>query len=1036
MDRERTTFGRTKLLLRIICVCLGSAPVSAPLLALDPNQPSQQLYHTSWTAREGLDGGVNAIAQTPDGYLWIGTSDGLFRFDGLTFERYKPETGAFLTNSVSTLLAVPDGGLWIGYLNGGASFLRQGKVTNYSAYSGDSGFPVSTVRQFAQDWDGTIWAAVVGGFVRLEGERWQKIRMNWNYLGKAPTTVFVDNEGTLWVADNGIIMFLPKGAKKFHDTGIHTEGRIDAFAQLLDGTLCSLDDTHRLVSVLPQSPNRKTAGRPRKARSSDSMLVDQDGALWVVGQPEGLVRIPFPVGTATIDVGKAEPETQIITDKQGLTDLGSEAVLEDHEGNIWVGTDGGLDRFRHRNLTWRGLQSGTHMFSLVESDRGAIWAGTRSWYVQDTENGKRLNNSPQGTRTAYRDLRGTVWFGARDALWKWQRGTFSPVRPPDEVQKNSKLSKHRDPMIVSAITDDHAGNLWVSISGFGEFQLREGSWKFVAVVKDHPDWTARAAYTDSLDRVWLIYGEMVAVMDRGQVQTFSSREGLNVGLPNTISGRDDELWVGGENGIAFLQGNRFRALIGQDGTNFGLITGIVAPPNDGLWLAAGPGIVHIPEHEIQIVSQDPTHKVSYDVFDLVSDLPEQLQRGGVYSPGVIRGTDGILWFATRAGVARLDPARIDRNPLPPPVSIRSIVADGKFYSVLGRVSLPPLTRNLRIDYTALSLSIPERVRFRFKLAGHDLAWQDADARRSAFYTNLSPANYQFQVIASNNDGVWNMSGASVLFTITAAWYQTYWFKVICGLFLVSASYGLYRSRMRSYSRSLKIRFDERLSERTRLARDLHDTLLQTIQGSKLVADHAQSHTDDAVRTRRAIERLSEWLDRAMVEGRAALESLRNPATHSEDLVLALRRAAEAYLPESMTLDFSNEGASFSMHPVVCGEVIRIGEEAIRNACKHSGAQSLSIELRQDRNLTLLVRDDGCGFDSDLSDDSKRGHFGIVGMRERANQIGGRLWVDTLPKRGTCVKLTVPGKLIYKSPGRRFVSAIRKERRSKDHSQVH
>ena len=869
VDRERGTLGQTKLLVGIIIWgTLGIGPLSNPMFALNPNQPVRQLYHTSWTAKQGLDGGVNALAQTVDGYLWVGSSDGLFRFDGLTFERYKPEVGSFLASSVSTLLALSNGGLWIGYLNGGASFLKDGKVINFSAYSGNSGFPVSTVRQFVEDWDGTIWAAVVGGFVRLQGDHWQKVRMDWNYLGKAPTTIFVDNQGTLWVADSGIIMFLPRGAKKFHDTGIRANFRVDAFAQLLNGELCFLDNTHHLIRALP-SPSHEIARIPHAASSSDSMVIDRDGALWIVAQPEGVVRIAFPKRTAAMVVEKFGPGIEAVTDKQGLTDMESQAVMEDREGNIWVGTDGGLDRFRLRNLTWQGLHPGTHLFSLVAGDRGAVWAGTRNWYVQGVEDGRRLTNSPNGTRMAYRDFDGTIWFSARDSFWKWKQGKFSEIRPPDQVQRDSILSKHRDPVIISAITNDHAGNLWVSISGFGEFQLKEGRWKFVTVVKDHPDWTARAAYTDSFDRVWLVYGEIIAVIDHGQVHSFSTKEGLRIGLPNTISGRNQQVWVGGENGIAFLKDDSFHALTATDGNTFGLITGIVVAPNDGLWLAAGPGIVHISEQQIRSAFENPMHKVSYELFDLVSDLPEQLQRGGVYSSGVVRGSDGLLWFATRGGVARVDPVRIIRNPLPPLVSIRSLVGNDKSYSVLRRVLLPPLTRNLRIDYTALSLSIPERVRFRYKLDGHDANWQDAGTRRSAFYTNLSPANYNFRVIACNNDGVWNELGTSVGFTIAPAWYQTYWFTAICSVFFIAASYVLYRRRMQSYANALKIRFDERLSERTRLARDLHDTLLQTIQGSKLVADHAQSYTGDAVRTRWAIERLSEWLERAMVEGRGA-----------------------------------------------------------------------------------------------------------------------------------------------------------------------
>jgi hypothetical protein len=320
--------------------------------------------------------------------------------------------------------------------------------------------------------------------------------------------------------------------------------------------------------------------------------------------------------------------------------------------------------------------------------------------------------------------------------------------------------------------------MWVSISGFGEFQLKNGTWKFTEVVRDHPDWAARAAFTDSLNRVWLVYGEIVAVVDHAQVQTFSSKEGLAIGLLNTIDGRDEQVWVGGESGLAFFQGNEFHVLKGADGSDFGLITGIVAMRNDGLWLAAGPGIIHISEREVESALKNPGYRVRYELLDVVSDLPEQLQRAGVYSSGVIQGSDGLLWFATRSGVARVDPRHIVRNSLPPPVSIRAVVADDKSYSVSAKVSLPPRTKNLQIDYTGLSLSIPERVRFRCRLEGSDEDWQDVGTRRQAFYRDLRPGNYQFHVIACNNDGVWNETGSTLNFAVAPAWYQTRWFKLL------------------------------------------------------------------------------------------------------------------------------------------------------------------------------------------------------------------------------------------------------------------
>lgn len=1024
VSRLSTELSRKKQLLRILYVCLAFAWFGSSVFALNPNQPLDQLYHSSWNAMDGLNGNVLALAQTTDGYLWVGTTDGLFRFDGLTFELYRPEVGSFSSNSVSALFAPSNGGLWIGYLRGGASFLKDGKVINYSGYAGREGFPAAKVRAFAQDWDGTIWAAVVGGFTRLEGNHWHTIHMEWNYPDKSASALFVDKQGTLWVAGGDVVMFLPKGEKKFHDSGIRVNSFIPAFAQLPDGTMWFLDGTHDLIQPLPLPQIRGIAPASRAGSVSNVILIDHDGNFWMVGEPQGLFQVPFPKWAANTNVGKVRPGVETFDVKQGLTDIQSNTVLEDREGNIWVGTDGGLDRFRYRNLTWNSLHADSHSFSLVAGDHGDILAGTRYGPILRIPDGTPIKGSPLDTYVAYRAANGTTWFGARDVLARLQGNKFLKVELPDQVTKSESIFKNKDPILINSITVDHSGSMWVSIAGFGEFQLKGDLWKFVPVLKDHPDWTARSAFTDSSNRVWLVFGEIVAVVDHDRVQTFSPKEGLNIALPNIVDGRDDQVWVGGESGIAFFQGNSFHPLIAADGSNFGLITGIVVVPNDGLWLAAGPGIVHIPEREIQNVLQHPNDKVAYELFDLISDLPEPLQRGGTYSTGVIRGEDGMLWFATRGGVARVDPTHIVRNSLPPPVSIRAVVADNKAYSVSTKAFLPPLTRNLQIDYTALSLSIPERERFRYKLEGSDDNWQDVGTRRQAFYRDLHPGTYRFHVIACNNDGVWNETGAALDFSIAPAWYQTLWFRLLCTAFALSLIYSAYLFRLRQHSATMKLRYDERLQERTRIARELHDTLLQTIQGSKLVVDEAMGSTKDINTAKIVLGRLSKWLARASVEGRAVLDSLRHTIADSDDFMTAFRRTFEDYKPDNgIKLKVSTTGESQEMDPIARDEIYRIGDEAIRNACLHSEGKELTIELIYDKNLSLRICDDGSGIDSRIIDAGRAGHYGLLGMKERAERLGADLEITSSPS-GTEIILRVPGKAIYSEPKKSLLKRLR------------
>jgi signal transduction histidine kinase len=350
----------------------------------------------------------------------------------------------------------------------------------------------------------------------------------------------------------------------------------------------------------------------------------------------------------------------------------------------------------------------------------------------------------------------------------------------------------------------------------------------------------------------------------------------------------------------------------------------------------------------------------------------------------------------------------------PAVHVEEVIADGKAYPLDADVKLPALTRNLEIRYTALSFVQPQKVRFRYELEGHDDGWQDAGTRRQAFYDDLHPGRYHFRVIACNNDGVWNETGAAFSFSVSPAWFQTYWFRIFCAAATLLVIWAAYRMRVRQVARHMSARFDDRLAERTRIARDLHDTLLQTIHASQLVADHALGPSSDPIRMRQQLEKLSTWLERAAGEGRAALNSLRTSSSEVNDLAEALRRAVEeCRIQSSMETSFSVHGSARDMHPIVRDEIYRIGYEAIRNACAHSQGARLQVDLAYAKELTLCVLDDGVGISRDVTEEGRAGHFGLAGMRERAARIVGKLTITTSLGSGTEVKLVVPGEIVYR-----------------------
>jgi signal transduction histidine kinase len=431
------------------------------------------------------------------------------------------------------------------------------------------------------------------------------------------------------------------------------------------------------------------------------------------------------------------------------------------------------------------------------------------------------------------------------------------------------------------------------------------------------------------------------------------------------------------------------------------------------WLYTQCGLVNIADAELRKWwERGDATIVEVNVFDALDGVRPGLSS---FQPRATRSADGRLWFANETVVQMIDPARQAGNAIPPPVHIEQVIADRKRYPFTPIVHLPPLTSDLEIDYVGLSFVAPQKVRFRYRLEGRDPAWQEPGTRRQAFYNDLRPGTYRFRVIASNNDGLWNEQGAALEIVIPPAWYQTKAFVVLCVISAALGMWALYQLRMRQVARALNARFDERLAERLRMARDLHDTLLQTVQGSKMVVDNALHRPDDGG-MRQAMQQVSVWLGQASAEGRAAVNALRASTLEKNDLAEAFRRALEDCGRQgSCEASLSVTGAAREMHPMVRDEVYRIGYEAIRNACTHSGGNRLDVSLSYARDLVLRISDNGVGIDPAVARAGKEGHFGLQGMRERAGRIGAKLTVESSVGSGTAIKLHVPGRVVFQKP---------------------
>lgn len=961
--------------------------------------------HTWWGEKEGAPSGILALAQTADGYLWLGSANGLYRFDGVRFERYEPRSDTpFPSGAVSSLMSLTNGDLWIGFRNGTISRLRKGRADNYTV---KEGVPGGRVLGLAQDRDGTIWAAAGNGLGRFDGRQWTKVGADWHFNGKAAHTVFLDREGTLWVATENTLLVLRPHGKAFEPTGIAV-GYVAKITQAANGRLW-MAEISRSVRPIPVPGDRQPNETEIQVGSGD-ILFDRDGALWVTTVGDGLRRAVNPEQLKQ-KVGQFSTAVESFTTTDRLTDNNNRAILQDREGTIWVGTNSGLDQFRAASILPVPLPINPGQATIAAGDRGDVFVNSVTWMFHLDGRSTSKIKSGVSSVSAYRDRSGGIWWTEAIGLTRLHGGRLSIFRLPEGSFVPGYMSG------AVHVTEDHNGVLWVGSERHGLWQLKERTWTRFDLPASLAELAPAAAFTDWQGRVWFGYGGgTVIAVERDQVKVVAANLNSVVGDVGAINGRGQHVWVGGERGLAVFDGQVLQPIRPNDAPSFGRIAGIEETADGSLWVSETRGLLRVAAADVLQVLRDPGHRVQFEAFTSTDGLPGTFRSMGQVG-GMTQGTDGRLWFMATGGLAWLHPAKLTRNTLPPPVAVRSITAGGQRFAIDGNLTLPARTKDVRIDYTALSLAVPERVRFRYRLDGSDHDWQDAGGRREAFYTNLGPRAYRFRVIAANNDGVWNDTGAVLAFTIAPAWYQTRWFMLLCicaGLAIVGAAY---RLRVRQIAHAMSARFDERLAERTRVARELHDTFLQTVQGSKLVAEHALKNAGDHGRLVRALEQLSDWLGRATEEGRAALHSLRGAATVENDLAEALRRAMEECRALSgMEGSLSVTGQPRELHPLVHDEVYRIGYEAIRNACTHSGGNRVAVTVDYAHDLTLRVSDDGGGIDQAVSEKGKPGHFGVSGMRERAARIGGEWTVATASTSGTLVTLVVPGRLAFQAAG--------------------
>ena len=983
------------------------------MAALDPHTLISQYGHTVWRAQDGFISEGNSITQTTDGYIWIVEGHTLFRFDGVKFSRWTPPNNQSLpTTLVNVVLGARDGSLWIG-TSGGLSHWRDGRLTNYETTPESPG-----IYKILQDHAGRIWVSRYRINDGMGSLCWAKEIALECYGEKQGNPadyamdVTEDSKGNIWFGGRALYKWHEGSfVTYFNEQARNQTGDgVDVVAAAPSGEVWAGFDGTGPRAGIQYFLNGKWAsyivpGFDGRNFNAGALFVDSRKTLWIGTNSNGLYHIHH--GWAD-HYGSAD----------GLSNDHVNAIYEDREGNLWVGIDGGIDLFRDNAVIDyskpQGL-TGSDVTSVL-APGGAVWVGARTG----------LNLIPTGTFSPIRsqkipghyvaamfvDSRGQVWLGADDGVFVYKNGRYAEVRWPNGTPHEQ----------ASAFAEDRAGNLWALMhddSGPGNTHLLMIQDQHVR--QDLSLGSDRSSYLggDRQAGIWVLSfdGKLTHYIDGRAQESVQLGQaygtyGLEVDAHNTI-------WVGANTGLYRWSDGHLTLLSPKNGLPCSRVYSFIQDDQGSLWLRTECGILRITADEWKRWLKHPEGKVSFETFKALDGVYSN-QTPNLTQPSVAKSRDGRLWFVAGDSVEMVNPDR-PTNAIPPPVHIEEVIADHKRYDSLDKVAVPHLRNELEIDYTALSYKIPQKVLFRYKLEGHDIEWNDVGTRREAFYTDLPPRKYRFRVIACNNDGVWNEAGASLDFSILPAWYQTAWFRALCAAAFLLLLWLAYQLRLRQLQHQFNIGLEAQVNERMRIARELHDTLLQSLQAAvfqfqaarRLLlrnADNAMAVVDEAIQA----------AEGGIKEGRTAIGDLRpEPVAQrslSELLNATGRELAEAhklkgYAPSYQVLV---EGRQQALSPMLQDEIYRISREVIRNAFLHAVASHIEVEIRYDQDqLRLRIRDDGKGIDPRILEaGGASGHFGIPGMRERALRIGSRLEFWSQEGAGTEVQFTVPASMAY------------------------
>lgn len=949
--------------------------------------------HAVWTQREGVTlPPINCLAQSTDGYLWLGTSRGLWRFDGQSFARWA--TPGLQSEDVRSLAAARTGGLWIGTAVG-ISRLSGRTLVNYASRIDLKPYGIRTL---IEDPKQSVWAGSsgpkAGGLWILRSPAGivdAGLALN---AGNGVNALFEDRAGILWIGTQLGLYRLVAGKVDNFPTAPRRE--IYALSEDRQGRLLvSSSDPQRIMRFTGAEFEPVLTSAAWRDTTVRALVTDDEDGIWGGTFSDGLWRI---WGERIERFGK----------EQGLSGSAVQALMKDRDGNIWVGTRSGLDRFRHSSFSTLARKDGLSedMATAVATSRdGSVWVGTATQGLNRiTRTGVQQIGKSEGLPnpfilSVYEDVQGRVWVGTLAGLAVGSKGRFTlvPARTPDVLNR------------VTASTGGANGRVWVSDGRRGLYTIDPGGMpEPVRIAKLPSQHDIYALLADRSGRLWAGYyhGSLVLINDHEAV-VFNAASGLAPGSVVALyEDRAGTLWVGSSGGLSRYRNGVWTAWTTVQGLPEGGVQTITGDDQGGLWLTTEGGIYYLALADIAKQKDGEPAAMPGMLYGAADGFRPQI--GVVWAqPRVAKAVDGSLWFATEEGVVIVDPSRVDRTARPPAASVDEIRMEGEPVGYTGQ-TLELKGKELVFRYSAPSLTSSAGLRFRYRLRDFDRDWVIAGVQRQARYTNIAPGSYEFQVAACNNHGFCADSGDAVRFVMLPAFYQTWWFRLMATAAIAGILWAAYRARVHALSKELAIRLEERFSERARIARELHDTLLQNVIGISLQLDSI-SRRLSAGSAKSDLERMRQSVDASLREARESVQLLREKPPASHDLSAKLREAG-AGLTSGQAIQFSLEvrGEPCAYSPEVEAELLRIGREAVSNSVRHSGGSRIEAMLVYERRqLRLEILDNGKGFEEGLDPSSPVGHFGISGMRERAEAVGATVAFSNQAGAGALIRVTLP-----------------------------